>query len=92
MTDTKRDGEVSAATDCSSCFFFHKGSDDEHGVYGRCRRLPPVLSPLSKDESEEFEWSDDGTFEGRYEHSFINWVQPAVTNDDWCGEYQDAST
>lgn len=77
--------------DCSTCFFFSKQSEDKHGLYGTCHRLPPTLSPLSQKEAQYFEYDDKGSFQGRYELSFVHWVQPAVTDDDWCGEYRDRS-
>jgi hypothetical protein len=92
MNSEHGNNEHSVATDCSTCFFFQRQKEDEHGVYGSCRRFPPVLSPLSDEAAKEFEFNDDGRFEGRYEHSFIHWVQPAVTDEDWCGEYRSSIT
>lgn len=85
ISDMMRHG---TSINCSTCVFFKQESKDKHGIYGFCQRFPPVLSVLGKKAKEEAERDDEGAWLGRYERSFVHWVQPAVYDGDWCGEYK----
>ena len=77
---------------CTSCFFCRDIVTDENGEeVGTCKRFPPVLSVKSKEDKDDAEWSDDGSWDGRYEHDIVPWVQPRVCSDSWCGEYRSRS-
>jgi len=75
-------------SNCLTCVFFSKDKENENGVFGFCRRFPPVLSVLGGEDKLEAE-QDDGQWLGRYEREFVHWVQPAVCDTDWCGEYNE---
>ena len=82
-----------AKEQCDKCKFWRmtEGSIDECGEYtGECKRYPPVLSVLGKEEKEEFEAGLDGSWNGRYEFETASWVQPTTVNSDWCGEFKPA--
>jgi hypothetical protein len=77
---------------CMSCYFCRDIVTDESGEEtGTCKRFPPVLSPMSKEQKDEFEWNEDGSWDGRYEHTIVPWVQPRVYSEKWCGEYRATS-
>jgi hypothetical protein len=74
---------------CMSCFFCRDIVTDEDGdETGTCKRFPPVLSPMSKEQQDDFETDLDGNWSGRYEHDIVPWVQPRVYSEAWCGEYR----
>ncbi len=63
---------------CETCRFFMRcGSTDEyHGPGGYCRRYPPSVM------MEGGEWADPGAW----------YCGPAVTLEDWCGEWKPLDT
>ena len=73
---------------CERCRWFKLTNEDEHGAYGECRRFPPILSPMDQEMKDEFEHNDDGSWRERYEFSFVNWVWPQVTENEFCGEFK----
>lgn len=66
---------------CSNCRFFRPDYTEETVIYGTCRRVPPTLAKKVPDDNLT-------VVDGRYEFDPTYWIQPVVSDGDWCGEFQ----